>query len=116
MINRNIIYSIYEYSYLLSKQGLEGISHQDSLITPPGGSNPANWTLGHIITSRCNVMAMLGLEPPWNLDRCKPYLPDSEPLTPDSKIEDFGDMKLTFKKTQIALLEVISEIIRRRLL
>ena len=86
MLSQKMLITIYEYSYFLANQGIESLTHQDSLIVPPGGDNPANWILGHIITSRSNVLAMLKIDPPWDFQRCKPYLPDSIPLLPEINV------------------------------
>ena len=110
MINQKILLTIYEYSYFLTKQGISRISHQNSLVTPPGGDNSANWIMGHIITSRCNVLAMLKIVPPWDFERCQPYLPDSEPLSPDDKVEDIEIMKRLLDETQTSLIAAIQEL------
>jgi hypothetical protein len=56
MTSPKMLITIYDYSHFLVSQGIEDISHQDSLAALPGGGNPANWILGHIITSRCNIL------------------------------------------------------------
>ena len=106
---KNLI-SMYSYSYFLVCQGIEGITHQESLIIPNGISNPANWILGHIITSRCNVLAILEIDPPWDFQRCKPYIPDSKPLVPEDEVEDFEIIKSDLDKTQDLLLDVLDQI------
>ena len=92
MVGKKMLLTAYQYSYYLVTEAYQDLTHQESLLKPPGGENPANWVLGHILTSRSNIMAMLGLEPIWDFDRCKPYLPDSEPITPESQVEDFEVM------------------------
>ena len=109
MTSPKILITIYDYSYFLVSQGFEDISHQDSLAAPPGGGNPANWILGHIITSRCNILTLLKNDPPWDYKRCKLYLPDSEPLSPDDKVEDFEIMKGLLDETQTSLIAAIQE-------
>jgi len=106
---------MYEYSCFLVSQSVEGIDHQESLISPPGGDNPANWILGHIITSRSNVLAMLKIDPPWDYERCKPYLPDSKPLSQGDVVEDFIEMVIAFEKTQIKLLAALQELTQEQL-
>ena len=101
---------MYEYSYFLVSQSIEGIDHQGSLISPPGGDNPANWILGHVITSRCNILAMLKINSPWDYQRCKPYLPESKPLSLVDEVEDFEEMKAVLDETQSMLISAIREI------
>ena len=107
MTSRKMLITMYEYSYFLVGQNIKEINHQDSLISTPGSSNAANWILGHIITSRCNVLAMLKIDPPWDFQRCKPYIPDSEPIKDGDEVEDFVIMKEDLEKTQDLLLEAI---------
>lgn len=107
---------MYEYSYDLLCRAIEGITHEQSLAKSAGSSNPANWILGHIITSRCNVLAMLDLPPVWELSRCQPYLPGSEPLPEQGKIELFENMAAALNKTQEMLLEAFDNITDQGLL
>ena len=79
---------------------LEGITPEQAQLTVSGKGNPVNWILGHIITSRCNLLAMLDIDPPWDFERCKPYLPDSEPLSIGDEVEDFNVMKDFLDETQ----------------
>lgn len=106
---------MYEYSYDLTSQQVGDIDHQKSLLIPPDGGNPANWILGHIITSRCNVLAMLKIDPPWDFERCEPYLPESKPLSPGDKVEDFLEMKIVYEKTQFKLVDAFQELTKEHL-
>ena len=106
---------MYEYSYFLACQAVDEISHQDSLISPTGGNNPANWILGHILTSRSNVLIMLKKDPPWDFERCKPYLPESKPLSPGDEVEGFEEMKGVLDETQSMLMATIREITMEQL-
>jgi len=115
MTSQKMLITIYDYSYFLVSQGIEDISHKDSLTSPPGDGNPANWILGHIITSRCNILALLENDPPWDYTRCKPYLPDSEPLSPDDKVEDIEIMKGLLDETQTSLIGAIQELTEEKI-
>lgn len=115
MIGSKMLLTAYQYSYFLMTEAIQELDHQESLLKPPGGDNPANWILGHILTSRSNIQAMLGLEPIWNKDRCTPYLPDSEPLTPQSQVEDFKVMIADLTSTQEGLLMSIEELTEEQL-
>lgn len=48
-------------SWLVSRFA-EGVSHEDSIATPPFRANSFNWVLGHILVSRDRVMALLGYD------------------------------------------------------
>jgi hypothetical protein len=58
----------------------EGLSQDDSLLQLPFRSNCLNWVVGHILTNRCNILELLGIEDPLpglNLDH---YERESDPI------------------------------------
>ena len=116
MISQKMLITMYEYSFFLASQGIESLNHQESLVTPPGGGNSANWLLGHIITTRSNVLTILKIDPPWDYQRCKPYLPDSKPLSLGDKVENFNEMINTYEETQVPLLDVIKKMSEEQLM
>ena len=116
MISRKMIITIYDYSYYLVTQQIEGISHQDSLTQPLLGGNCLNWILGHIITSRCNILAMLDVAPVWDFSRCRPYIPGSDPIKSGDEVEDLNNMVVDLEKTQELLLEAIQLLTEDKLL
>lgn len=116
MISKNMLLAAYQYSFYLVGEALQGITHQESLLKPPGGDNPANWILGHILTSRSNIQAMLGLEPIWDITRCKLYLPDSEPLTLESQVEELEVMIADLETTEDELLKALKDLTDDQLL
>ena len=59
MVGRKMLLTSYQYSYYLITEAIQDLDHQQSLVKPPGGDNPTNWILGHILTSRGNIQAML---------------------------------------------------------
>ena len=115
MISKDMLITAYQYSYFLVTEALQGITHQESLLNPPGGDNPANWVLGHILTSRSNIQAMLSLEPVWEKIRCLPYLPDSEALTPESQVEDFEVMVADLASSQESLIKSFEKLTEEQL-
>lgn len=48
-------------SHMVLNTNLKDISHEESLISPPGGGNSINWVLGHIIESRDDIRELIGL-------------------------------------------------------
>lgn len=110
MSGKNMLLTAYQYSFYLVTEALQGFTQKQSLIKPPGGDNPAIWVLGHILASRSNIEAMLDLEPTWDYARCKPYLPDSEPLHPDSQGEDLRTLAADFGSSQEKLVRKLSEL------
>jgi uncharacterized damage-inducible protein DinB len=44
---------------------VEGLSHEESLLQPPGGGNCLNWVVAHIVANRNHVLGLLGEQPIW---------------------------------------------------
>ena len=107
MMSQKMLDTMYSYSYFLVDEAIRSIDHDSSLKTTGVNTNCANWILGHIITSRCNVLAMLKIDPPWDFNLCKPYLPDSKPLSPDDEVVKFDEMKEILERTQNILLKTL---------
>jgi uncharacterized damage-inducible protein DinB len=54
--------SVLQFSNRVITINLEGITHEDSLVSPPGGGNSINWVLGHMIVSRDDIREIVGLK------------------------------------------------------
>lgn len=52
----------YNYNLITIKRNLEGISQEESLITPENGGACINWVLGHLMVSRNDIFEILGLK------------------------------------------------------
>ena len=106
---------MYEYSYFLVSQQIDGISHTQSLVRPPQGGNSLNWILGHITTSRCNVLAMLDQPTVWDFSDCQPYIPDSDPVPEPDEIINFEVMVNDLRKTQDILMVTIKDLTEEKM-
>jgi DinB superfamily len=82
MIDAQDLVGAFARNLMVVKMQVEGLSHADSLIRVPEGSNCLNWALGHIAVSRDDVLALLGAPPasPAGGDR---YRRGAEPLAAD---------------------------------
>ncbi|MGD8457353.1 MAG: DinB family protein [Anaerolineales bacterium] len=107
MISPQLFQTLYQDSYALVKQNIEGIDHQDSLYQPPYGGNCANWILGHIIVARCNFMMMLDVPSIWDMDRCRLFIPGSPPITSTDGAIPFETLCADLEKTQEQLLQAL---------
>lgn len=47
----------------VTRKNVDGITHDESLVRPQNGGNPANWILGHIVATRDRVLPHLGETP-----------------------------------------------------
>lgn len=68
MLTRAFLVHQLDLSYGALFRNLEGITHEESLVTPSTGGNCLNWVLGHIVASRNRVMARMGIAPVWQMD------------------------------------------------
>ena len=64
----------------------DGLTHEDSLLTPAFGGNCLNWLLGHVLTSRNTVCDLLNLEPALPKDRAALYKTGSAPITRETAV------------------------------
>ena len=53
------------YLHSILKGQTADLTQDDSLFQPPGGGNCANWLVGHVVTSRNQMLEMLGRPPIW---------------------------------------------------
>jgi uncharacterized damage-inducible protein DinB len=67
-------------NYVIQKQ-TEGLSHADSVVQLPFRGNCMNWVLGHIVSSRGDMLEILGGEPPLTAEENALYETRSEPIT-----------------------------------
>jgi hypothetical protein len=57
-------------------------THEESRLQFPFGGNCLNWVMGHLTTTRTNLLAMLGSsDTVWTFDEAKRYIPGSSPVT-----------------------------------
>jgi len=115
MISLQILKTLYEDSYALITQHIDGINHSESLYQPPYGGNCANWILGHIITARCNFMVMLDIPSIWNMAQCRQFIPGSDPITRVNDAILFETMCGDFNSTQEQLLNTLNLVSREKL-
>jgi hypothetical protein len=64
----------------------DGISHEESLLTPDTAGNSMNWIVGHLLCIYNNVLPVLGQAPVMLTERLKLYDRGSKPLEPTEAI------------------------------
>jgi uncharacterized damage-inducible protein DinB len=65
MTNASLLSKMFELSYGALFRNLEGITHEESLISPEPAGNCLNWVLGHILATRNRLLPLVGVEPIW---------------------------------------------------
>jgi hypothetical protein len=95
--SNGILRFLYDFSHMALTRNIEGLTHADSLLVPPGGGNCANWSLGHVLHNRSFVLGLLHEQPLWSEADGAPYLTGSKPLDPqaarpwDSLVRDLNE-------------------------
>jgi len=77
-----ILRFLFDFNYAAMTRNLAGFTHADSLIVPPGGANPANWVLGHILGNRSFILTLVREQPLWSDADDEPYNRGSKGLDP----------------------------------
>ena len=109
MSNPRFLQELYEDSYALVKNQIEGISEGESLFQPPWGGNCVNWILGHLIVARCNILKMLDAPSVWEMEVCRHYVPGSDPVTGADDSVPIGKMQTDLDRTQETLLAALAQ-------
>ena len=76
---------LFEFTYNVTKQNVDGFDHEDSLKQPVAAGNCLNWVVGHIVATRNSILKLLGEQPLWNEEEGKPYARGSAPITGGSQ-------------------------------
>jgi uncharacterized damage-inducible protein DinB len=69
------------YNVLLAQ--LDGLTHEDALLQVPFRGNCLNWVLGHMLTYRAAMLALIGAKPLDGAGAYERYGHGSEPVTSD---------------------------------
>lgn len=109
MIGKDFAY-IVQWNSRVNTRNLDGISHEDSLVQPPGG-NCINWIVGHIIVSRDSMLRLLGADPvapPKVADR---YSRGSAPVSQaDDGVVPLEELRSLLNLSTEALLDAFSSL------
>ena len=99
-------------SYAAVKKYMEDLSHSESIWQPPFGGNCVNWIMGHLVVSRCNFLMLLDVPSIWTMERCRRFIPGSDPVTGEEGAVPFESLLADFDRTQeqlVKALELVSE-------
>ncbi len=95
--------------YATATANLDGITHEESLISPEPGGNCANWVLGHLTVVHNGVMRLLGETPVWeneDLYREKFF----KPVTDSSNALDWNTLRDKFLGSKERCLNAFSHL------
>jgi hypothetical protein len=84
------------------------LTQEESLFQPPGGGNCVNWLLGHIVTSRNQMLELLGRQPVWGQDERARYALGSPPITATGPgVLEISRLLEDYEATQAPILEAL---------
>jgi hypothetical protein len=104
MMDAELVRSLYEINHYAIKVNLEGLSHDQGLVSPDAGGNCINWVLGHILTQRRSILAMLGEDPVWSEELASRYRRGSEPVTDKAGARGLETMAADLDRAQERLI------------
>lgn len=87
------------------------LTQEESLFQPPEGGNCINWLLGHIVTSRNQMLELLDRPPIWGQEKRVRYAQGSPPIT----VAGIGVLEIArlledYEATQRPILEALAAI------
>ena len=91
---------LFEFTYNVTKQNIQGFNHEDSLVQPQAAGNCLNWLLGHIVDTRNSILELLGEKRIWTPEESKSYVRGSEPIHDDSNALRWDKITADFDSTQ----------------
>ena len=83
MFDAQLLAIHFETSLGLAKRQTDGLTHPESLLQLPFRGNCMNWTLGHMLLSREEILDWLGAGRTFAPDALARYDMGSEPITQD---------------------------------
>lgn len=104
--------SLYEFSYGALNRNLDGVTNEESLLTPQPAGNCINWVLGHVVSARNLILTLAGGTPVQIGDAAARYRRGSAPIHDGDNVLDLGTLRGLLADSQqqlIPALAVISE-------
>ena len=95
--------------YATAAANLDGITHEQSLISPDSGGNCANWILGHMTAVQNGIMRLVGEPPAWDnkqLERTRFF----QPITDTSSAIDWNMLRDRFLASRDSCLAGLSRL------
>lgn len=116
MITPDIITRYFKRNHQVLHMQTKGLTHEDSLLTPPFRANCLNWVLGHILTYRNQALASLGDDPVWDDEQSAPYNRESEPLQAQDALplaQLLADLDVSQERLEVVLAGITAEDLER---
>jgi len=99
---------MYEFSYGAIQRNLEGLTHDDSMLSPEPAGNCINWVLGHMVTGRGLILMLAGASPTvLTEEEAASYKRGSAALTEGRTSVDFARLRSALEETQQRLIPAL---------
>ena len=99
---------MYEFSYGAIQRNLDGLTHDDSMLSPEPAGNCINWVLGHMVTGRGLVLMLAGASPTvLTEEEAAGYRRGSAALTEGGNPVDFARLESALAETQQRLIPAL---------
>lgn len=108
--NTDALKMLFGINYDVLKKNLEGVSHDESLLQPPGGANCLNWVLGHVVATRDAALKLLHQQPIWDKEDAALYRRGSAPIRDGSKARPFETIVADLDRSQGRLMEGLAKV------
>ncbi len=99
---------MYEFTYMALKRNLDGISHDESLVSPQPSGNCINWVLGHVVLTRGFLLKLAGIGDGAANEQLSRYGRGSEPVHDGEKTLDLGTLRGLLEDSQQKLIAALA--------
>ena len=96
------------YNHYSVNKNLEGITHEESLISPQAGGNCINMVLGHIVITRDTLLETFGFEGICNEKMGKMYAKGAPPLEAEDAV-DINELLRMYNDSQEKIMNVLPQ-------
>ena len=98
----------FRYTFNVTQATLAGIPEDDAFLAPEPGGNCINWVLGHIVSSRNGMLAILGREPVIDRELDKRYRRGTPEVTDREGTVPTADLLEAFRHSQAVINEALA--------
>jgi len=110
MTNASLLSKMFELSYGALFRNLEGVTHEESLISPEPAGNCLNWVLGHILATRNRLLPLVGVEPIWPRENAFLYSGRDEAQWSTTRAFHLDAIKTDLARSQQQLLAALDNL------
>ena len=79
-------------AHIVVRMGLDGVTHEESLVQPEAAGNCLNWVVGHLLAIYDNVLPLVGQKPVLPPAAQKRYDRGSKPIRDGGEALDIGEL------------------------